>query len=399
MSDEKVGFVSMAKTKKSGVIPTIGIGLLGGGFMGKAHSNGYLKMPYIFWPPPAKPVLIKICDKDKDKAIEEAKRYGFLEYCTDWKELVNDDRVKIFINSVPNDMHKEPCIEAAKAGKHIVCEKPLGRNASEAKEMLDAVKKAKVKNICDYSSRMFPALILAKNLISDGKLGKIYHFRAKFLQEWITDANFPLTWRLVKNVAGSGSLGDLGAHIIDLARWLCGEPSAVMAVTKTFIKERPLLEDPEKRGKVDVDDAFVSTIEFNNGAIGTIEASRFCLGRKNHQTIEINGELGSIFFNIENLNDLHVYFKEEILPNTIGFHKVSVTESFHPYYEHWWPHGHIIGWEHSFVHSAYNMVNSVVNNVELEPMVATFEDGYKNNVICDAILDSAESGKKVKIVY
>lgn len=399
MAEKKVGFMSMAAEKKAGKIPDIGIGMLGYAFMGKAHSNGYKKMPYIFWPPPAKPKLIKICGRTKDKVSEEAKRYGYIDYCTDWHDLVGDERIDIFVNVGPNNIHAEPCIEAAKAGKNVVCEKPLARNADEAKAMLDAVSKAGVKHLCNFNYRMMPALILAKKLIMDGKLGRIFHFRAKYLQEWIVDPDFPMVWRLDREVGGSGAMGDLGAHIVDLARWLCGEPKSVTAITKTFIDERPLPDDPSKKAKVEVDDAFVSTVEFENGAIGVLEGSRFCPGRKNYETVEINGELGSIYWNLEHMNYLNVYFKDEDPPDTVGFHAVSVTESFHPYYDKWWPHGHIIGWENTFVHTAYNIVNAVVNNVKLEPMVATFEDGYRAAVICDAILQSAKSERKEKIEY
>jgi predicted dehydrogenase len=399
MTEKKVGFVSMAAEKKAGEIPEIGIGMLGYAFMGKAHSNGYKQMPYIFWPPPAKPKLIKMCGRTEEKVAEEAKRYGYIDYCTDWHDLVGDKRIDIFVNVGPNNIHAEPCIEAAKAGKNVVCEKPLARNADEAKAMLDAVSKAGVKHLCNFNYRMMPALILAKKLIMDGKLGRIFHFRAKYLQEWIVDPDFPMVWRLDREVSGSGAIGDLGAHIVDLARWLCGEPKSVTAITKTFIDERPLLDDPSKKVKVEVDDAFVSTVEFENGAIGVLEGSRFCPGRKNYETIEINGELGSIYWNLEHMNYLNVYFKEENPPDTVGFHTVSVTESFHPYYDKWWPHGHIIGWENTFVHTAYNMVNAVVNNVKLEPMVATFEDGYRAAVICDAIIQSAKSERKEKIEY
>jgi len=399
MTEKKVGFVSMAAGKKAGEIPEIGIGMLGYAFMGKAHSNGYKQMPYIFWPPPAKPKLIKMCGRTEEKVAEEAKRYGYIDYCTDWHDLVGDKRIDIFVNVGPNNIHAEPCIEAAKAGKNVVCEKPLARNADEAKAMLDAVSKAGVKHLCNFNYRMMPALILAKKLIMDGKLGRIFHFRAKYLQEWIVDPDFPMVWRLDREVSGSGAIGDLGAHIVDLARWLCGEPKSVTAITKTFIDERPFLDDPSKKVKVEIDDAFVSTVEFENGAIGVLEGSRFCPGRKNYETIEINGELGSIYWNLEHMNYLNVYFKEENPPDTVGFHTVSVTESFHPYYDKWWPHGHIIGWENAFVHTAYNMVNAVVNNVKLEPMVATFEDGYRAAVICDAILQSAKSERKEKIEY
>lgn len=399
MAEKKTGFTSMAADKAAGNIPEIGIGMLGYAFMGKAHSNGYKKMPYIFWPPPAIPKLVNICGRTKDKVAEEALRYGYSRYCTDWHKLIEDKDVEVLVNVGPNNIHHEPCIEAARAGKHIVCEKPLARTAKEAKEMLDAANRAGIKHLCNFNYRMVPALALAKNLIEDGKIGKIFHFRAKYLQEWIVDEDFPLVWRLKKDVSGSGALGDLGSHIIDLARWLCSEPTSVYATTRTFIEERPLEDNPGKKGKVEVDDAFAATIEFENGAIGTLESSRFCPGRKNCQVVEINGELGSIYFELENLNYLHVYFKDEDPKETVGFHAINVTEAFHPYYKNWWPHGHIMGWENTFVHTAYNIANAVIDGKDLEPMVATFKDGYRNAVICDAILNSAQSGKKEKIVY
>jgi predicted dehydrogenase len=396
--EKKVGFVAMASEKTVGEIPEIGVGMIGHAFMGKAHSNGWIQMPYIFWPPAAIPKLVKICGIPESEVAEAARRYGYREHTTNWKEIINDDRIKIVDNGTPNNLHAEPSIEAAKAGKAILCEKPLGRNAAEAKEMRDAVKKYKVKNICDFNYRMVPAIALAKNLIMDGKLGKIYHFRARYLQEWIMDPNFPMVWRLKKSLAGSGALGDLGAHIIDLGRFLCGEFKSVMSVSRTFIDER-YDESTKKREKVDVDDAFASVVEFENNAIGTIEASRFAAGRKNYNTIEINGEKGSIWWDVENMNNLHVYWADEEPSETRGFHCVSVTESYHPYYDKWWPHGHIIGWGNTFVHTAYNMVKAVMEDKPLEPYVGTFEDGYRNAVICDAIIKSAQTGKKELCIF
>lgn len=396
--EKKVGFVAMASGKTVGEIPEIGVGMIGHAFMGKAHSNGWIQMPYIFWPPAAIPKLVKICGIPESEVAEAARRYGYKEYTTDWKEIINDDRIRIVDNGTPNNLHAEPSIAAAKAGKHIICEKPLGRNAAEAKEMRDAVKKYKVKNICDFNYRMVPAVVLAKNLIMDGKLGKIYHFRARYLQEWIMDPGFPMVWRLKKALAGSGALGDLGAHIIDLGRFLCGEFKSVMAVTRTFINER-YDEESKKKEKVDVDDAFASVVEFDNNAIGTIEASRFAAGRKNSNIIEINGEKGSIWWDVENMNNLHIYWADEKPADTRGFHCVSVTESFHPYYDKWWPHGHIIGWGNTFVHTVFNMVNAVIEDKPLEPYVGTFEDGYRNAVICDTMLKSAQTGKKELCVF
>lgn len=393
------GFISMASDSISGKIPEINIGVIGYGFMGKAHSIGYRKMPYIFWPPPALPKLLKICGRNEKKVAEEAKRYGYLEYCIDWKDIIDDERIDIIVNLTPHNMHYEICIEAAKKGKNIVCEKPLALNGDEALEMLKAVKKTGVKHLCNFNYRMLPALSLAKELIAGGRLGKIYHFRAVYLQEWLVDPEFPLTWAVRKKGSGSGAVGGIGSHIIDIARWLCGELKSVMSITRTFTEERPLPGDPDKKGRVDVDDAFASTVEFKNGTIGTLEASRFCLGRKNGKRVEVNGELGSLYFDLEDLNYLYVYFKDEDPKNTMGFRKINVTEQDHPYYNKWWPHGHTIGWGDTFVHTAYNMIDSVVNKTNLEPMTATFEDGYRAAIVCDAVLKSADSGKREQIEY
>jgi predicted dehydrogenase len=397
MPDE-VGFITMAGRKAEKEAPTLGIGMLGYAFMGKAHSNALKKLPYMMYPPVAIPRLVAIAGRSEDATAEAARRYGYEKYYTRWQDLVNDPDVQVFDNGGPNDAHAEPCIAAAQAGKHIFCEKPLGRTAEEAKAMLDAVTKAGVKHMVAHNYRFVPALVLARNLITSGKLGKIYHFRAVYLQEWIMDPNFPKVWRLDKSIAGSGTLGDLGSHIIDLARYLVGEPTRTMAMTKTFIKDRPLV-DGSGRGEVDVDDAFVSLVEFENGALGTLEASRFAAGRKNYEVLEINGENGTIRFNMEKMNELEVYWANEEPKETRGFHTVSVTESYHPYWENWWPQGHIIGWGETFVHEFHHFFDAIINGAPVAPMGATFEDGYKNAVIGDAILASAASGRMMDIKY
>jgi len=397
--EKKVGFVAMTSEEKAKAdIPEIGIGMIGQAFMGKAHSNAWKQMPYIFWPPAAIPKLVTICGVHEEALKESAKRYGYEKYTTNWKDVIKDEKVQVVDIGTPNYLHAEISIEAAKAGKNIICEKPLARNSKEAKEMRDFIKKAGVKNICCFNYRTVPAIVLIKNLIMDGKLGRIYHYRARYLQEWIMDPNFPMIWKLKKNECGSGALGDLGSHIIDLGRFLCGEIKAVMATSATFIKER-YNEQTKTKEKVEVDDAIASVLEFENGAIGTIEASRFCAGRKNYNTIEINAENGSIWWDLENMNNLWVFWRNESPIETQGFHCVNVTESYHPYYDKWWPHGHIIGWENTFVHIVYNMTEAVINNKPVEPYIATFEDGYRNAVISDAIIKSSETGKKEFCVY
>jgi predicted dehydrogenase len=372
--------------------------MLGYAFMGKAHSNAFKKIPYLMYPPVAIPRLVAIAGRDEEAVAEAARRYGYEGYYTDWRQMLENDEIDVFDNGGPNNVHAEPCIAAAEAGKHVFCEKPLARTSEEAKSMLDAVEKAGVKHMVAFNYRFVPAIVQARQIIESGALGRIFHFRASYLQEWIIDPEFPKVWRLDKSVAGSGALGDLGAHVIDLARFLVGEPTRTMAMMKTFIDERPL-EDGSGRGKVDVDDAFTALLEFENGAMGTVEASRFCQGRKNYEVLEINGENGSIRFNLERLNELDVYWAGEEPRETRGFHNALISESYHPYWENWWPHGHMLGWEHSFVHEFNHLFDAIVNNKAIEPYGASFEDGYRNAVICDAITESAATGRSVDIKY
>jgi len=388
MSDE-VGFISMAGAKSAGEAPVIGIGMLGYAFMGKAHSNGYKKLPYMMYPPVAIPRLVAICGRNEVAVQEAARRFGYEKYYTDWRKMLEDPAIQVFDNGGPNDAHAEPCIAAAEAGKHVFCEKPLGRTAEEAKAMLDAVEKAGVKHQVAFNYRFVPAIVQARKLIESGALGKIYHWRAVYLQEWGMDPKMPISWRFQKAIAGSGALGDLGAHIIDLARFLIGEPKRVMGMTQNWLSERPSPEDPARMVPSDVDDAFVALMEFENGALGTVEASRFCQGRKNYNSFEINGEKGSIVFNLERLNELNVFMATNAL----------ITEAYHPYWANWWPHGHIIGWEHTFVHEFHHFFDAIVNNKDVAPYAATFVDGYRNAVICDAIVASAQSGRAVDIKY
>jgi len=379
-------------------IPEIGIGMLGYAFMGKAHSNAFKQMPYMFWPPPAYPRLVSIAGRNTDAVKEAAARYGFESYTNDWHDIVEDDRIQIFDNNGPNITHHQPCVEAAKAGKDIICEKPLARNAREAKEMLYAAQKAGVKHCCAFNCRLVPAVQLARNIMEKKRLGRIYHFRAQYFQEWLMDPGVPALWRTSRELSGSGALGDF-SHIVDLARFLCGEPGSVQSILTRFIEERPSLSDPTKRVKVDVDDAFVTTVEFENGAIGVLEGSRYCAGRKNYLYFEINGENGSIFYDHEHLNYLNVYYRDDEQRETRGFRTISCTEEYHPYGGVWWPEGHLLGWENTFVHEMYHMVDASINGTPLEPYVATFEDGYRAAVVCDAIQKSSETGKREFVQY
>lgn len=396
---EDTGFTSMAGARATGDVPELGVGMLGYAFMGKAHTNAYKTIPSMMYPPPAIPRLQAICGRTEEAVAEAARRYGYATYTTDWREMIADDDVQLFDNGGPNHLHAEPSIAAAQAGKHVFCEKPLARTAEEAKAMWDAVEAAGVKHMVAFNYRFVPAIRQIRELIEGGALGRIYHFRAQYLQEWIMPHyNLPMIWRLDKEKAGSGALGDLGAHIIDLARFLVGEIDEVGAMTRTFVKERPLM-DGSGTGTVDVDDAFVATVAFENGAIGTLEATRFAAGRKNHQVLEINGEKGTVIFNLERMNEMEVFWIGEEPKETRGFHEVLVSEPYHPWWENWWPQGHIIGWEHTFVHELTHFLDCIANDKDVAPYGATFEDGYRAAAVCDAILQSAESKRLVEVAY
>ncbi len=398
MSD-RVGFLTMGEGgQAAGDVPTLGVGMLGYAFMGKAHTNAFKKLDYIYTPPPARARLVAIAGRSQEKVEAAARRYGYEKAVTDWRELVNDPDIQVFDNGAPNDLHAEACIAAAKAGKHIICEKPLGRTAAEAKQMWEAARQAGIVHMCAFNYRFVPAIRLARDIIKAGRLGRIYHFRARYLQEWITDPAFPMVWRMDAETAGTGAIGDLGTHIIDIARFLVGEPATISANTATFIPERAT-EDGGK-ARVTVDDAFAATLTFENGALGTLEATRFARGRKNHQAWEINGEKGSLAFNMERLNELEVYLpEEETSHDAQGFRQVLVTESNHPFVGVWWPQGHIIGWEHTFVHEIRHFFECVVAGKSVAPEAADFEDGYRASVIADAIVESARTGQRVTISY
>ena len=400
---EETGFTTMSAAKAKGEIPEIKVGMLGYSFMGKAHTNAYKKIPYMMYPPPAIPRLEVVCGLGKEAVAEAVKRYGFRVGCPDdWKDMLDDcaKDIDLFDNCGPNNVHMEPTIYAMKLGKHVLCEKPIARSAEEAKQMVEVAKSTGVKNMVAFNYRFVPAVRQIRNLIDSGDLGKIYHWRAVYLQEWILPHyNTPMIWRLDKSIAGSGALGDLGAHIIDLAHYLVGGIKTLSAMTKTFITERPLADNSGKMGKVDVDDAFVSICEFENGALGTFESTRFALGRKNYNYFEINGEKASVRFNLERLNEFDIFYRDHEPKETSGWTNVLVTEGYHPWWSNWWPHGHIIGWEHTFVHEITHLLDCIVNNKEVGPHGATFEDGYRTAVICDAILKSAELRKQVDIKY
>ncbi|MCM8772511.1 MAG: Gfo/Idh/MocA family oxidoreductase [Candidatus Omnitrophica bacterium] len=378
----------------------IKIGLIGYKFMGKAHSFAY-KNVSLFFDLPIKPVMKVICGRTEKAVIQAKEKFGWLEYETDWRKVVEREDIDMIDIATPPNTHKEIAIEAAKNGKIVFCEKPLTTNLKDAYEMLEIVEKYKVKHAICFNYRKLPAIGLAKKLIDEGKIGKIYHMRAVYLQDWIVDPDFPLVWRLQKSIAGSGAHGDLNAHLIDMARYLIGEFDEVIGMSETFIKERPVLKEKEEletglvytekgeeKGIVDVDDATIFLVKFKNGAIGSFEATRFALGRKNYQFFEINGSKGSIIFNLERLNELKFYSLEDPAYSQ-GFRTIIATDASHPYAGNWWPAGHIIGYGESFVNMVADILNSIAKD---ENPVPNFYDGVK----CQEVLESVEISIKEK---
>ncbi len=366
---------------------TVNVALIGYAFMGKAHSNAYRQVK-AFFDLSVQPHMKVICGRDRNKVEEAAGRYGWEEAATDWRQVVERDDIQVVDICTPGDSHHTIALAAAQAGKVVLCEKPLANTVGQAKEMLDAVRAAGVLHMICHNYRKVPAVLLARQLIEGGRLGRIHHFRGTYLQDWIVDPQFPLVWRLRKSKAGSGALGDIFSHSLDLARYLVGEVREVAGDLKTFISERPLPEDPEKMGSVTVDDAATALIRFQDGAIGTIEASRFATGRKNANSFEINGSQGSVAFNLERLNELEVYLRDD--PGRLqGFRTINVTEPDHPYLHGWWPPGHIIGYEHTFTHVIHELMEAIAQDRLPSP---NFEDGLANQQVLAAVERSAHSG-------
>jgi len=379
--------------------------MIGYRFMGKAHSNAW-RQASRFFPLKANVEMSTICGRDP-QALESARvQLGWEKSSTDWREVVNSPDIDIVDINTPNDSHAEIAIAAARAGKHILCEKPLGMDVAQCKEMLDAAKKAKVVHMVCHNYRRIPAIAQARKMIEDGAIGDIFHYRARYAQDWIVDPEFPLVWRLQKGVSGSGAHGDINAHIIDLARYLVGEFKEVSGMMHTFIKERPLQDQSgkgdglgakggKKMGKVTVDDAAICIGRFANGALANLEATRFALGRKNHIEIEVNGSKGSLHFDFEDMNRLQ-WFDNTAPADRQGFTDILVTQpgGVHPFVGNWWPPGHIIGYEHTFVHTIADFVNAVVDGKAVQP---TFEDGMRNQRVLEAVEESAKSRQWVKV--
>jgi len=367
--------------------------LIGYAFMGRAHSNAYRQVGRYFSPKHL-PRMKVLCGRTPDSVKQAAAQLGWDESATDWRDVVRRKDIDIVDIVTPGDSHAEIAIEAAKAGKVVFCEKPLANTVKQAEQMLAAVNKAGVIHMICHNYRRAPAVMLAKRLIADGKLGTLYHYRGTYLQDWLVDPNVPLYWRLRKEAAGSGALGDIASHSLDLARFLVGEIREVTGALDTFVKQRPLPDNPKKKGDVTVDDASAAVVRFANGALGTIEASRFAAGRKNYNRFEINGSTGSVAFNLERMNELDVYFTKDD-PAVQGFHNVMVTDpEHHPYMGHWWPAGHIIGYEHTFVHTVYDLLEAVAKNKVPTP---NFEDGVQNQKVLAAMEKAAVTKRWINV--
>jgi predicted dehydrogenase len=364
----------------------LAVGLIGYNFMGKAHSNAWRQISH-FFDLPAHVRLKTICGRNRAAVKKAAAKLGWESFVTDWRRVTDDPKIDIVDICTPNDSHCEIAIAAATAGKAILCEKPLARNVTEAERMARAVKKARVVNMVCHNYRRIPALALAKEMIERGEIGQTFHFRARYAQDWIVDPNFPLVWRLRSDVAGSGALGDIFSHIVDLARYLVGEFSEVCGITQTFVKQRPADLGSRKKVKVTVDDAVSMIGRFKNGALASLEATRFAPGRKNSITLEINGSASSLFFDVEEMNRLK-FFSRRDPKDRQGFRDILVTEPNHPYIEKWWPPGHIIGYEHTFTHTIGDFVKAVIAGKSVHP---TFEDGLANQRVLDAVTRSARS--------
>ncbi len=372
--------------------PVLGVGMVGYAFMGAAHSHAWRTAPHVF-DLPLRPGMAVLCGRNAAAVRAAADRLGWAATETDWQALIKRDDVQLVDICTPGEFHAEVAIAALEAGKHVLCEKPLANTLAEAEAMAAAADRAAARGVramTGFNYRRVPAIALARQLVADGRIGAIRHVRASYLQDWLVDPESPLTWRLQRERAGSGALGDLGAHIVDLAQYLTGELIAgVSAATATFVTERPL-PSGGRSGPVTVDDAAVFTARLGSGALGTFEATRFAAGRKNQLRIELNGDRGSLAFDLERLNELE-FFDRAGDSAEAGFRRILVTEPSHPYLSAWWPPGHVLGWEHTFTHQVRDLVTAIATGGELAP---TFADGLQVQRVLDAVERSAanESG-------
>jgi predicted dehydrogenase len=381
---------------------TLGVGLIGCGFMGRTHSNAYRRLNN-FFPVVHRPVLRAICDVNSEKAQQFVDVWGYERTETDWRQLMAAKDIDLIDICVPNCAHKEIAVAAAQAGKMIICEKPLAMNAAEGEEMVRAVEAAKVPNMISFNYRRVPSIALAKQIIDEGRIGRAFHYRATYLQDWTISADVPqggdALWRLDVTIAGSGVTGDLLAHSIDTAMWLNGPITRVVAKTETFVKERQHVVS----GKVEpvgIDDACMFLAEFANGSMGTFESTRYARGRKNFNTFELNGADGSICFNLEEPEYLQFFeYKQlqsgrKVESHLTGWRKIHVTNSEHPYMSHYWVPGTCIGYEHTFLNQLADFVAGIESGTPAQP---DFRNGLRTQRVCDAVLESARASRWIEI--
>lgn len=374
----------------------LNIGMIGYGFMGRAHSNAYRKVNQ-FFPVAYTPVLKGVAARSAGELKNFADNWEWESTETDWRRLVDRKDIDVIDICSPNNTHMEIALRAAANGKMVLCEKPLAMNAAEGKKMTEAVEKAKVPNMVWFNYRRVPAITLARQVIDEGRLGKIFHYRATYLQDWTISPDVPLggraLWRLEKAVAGAGVSGDLSTHNIDTAIWLNGSIRSVSAMTEIFIKERPVQDQPGKKKKVEIDDACTFLARFANGSNGTFEATRYARGRKNKNSFEINGEKGSLYFDLEDMHQLQ-YFNHEDPPHLQGWRTILVTAFEHPYMKKWWVPGCVIGYEHTFVNALADFLTGLERGKPARP---TFRDALETQMVCDAVLESARSDQWVTV--
>ena len=382
---------------------TINVGIIGYNFMGKAHSNAW-KQASIFFNLKTTPRLKVACGRNQTALDDFAQKWGWEETETDWRKVIERNDIDVIDICLPQHLHYDVAMAALRNGKHVFCEKPMCFTLTQAKEMLKAAQEAGIVHYLNHNYRRVPAVMLARQMIEEGKIGRIFHWRGAYQQDWIIDPEFPLTWHLQKETAHAGPQWDLNSHSVDLARFLVGEVNTVSCLTTNFISERPLpgvgaatfsagSSNSKEMGKVTVEDAALMMVQFENGAIGSFEATRFATGRKNYHTFEIYGSRGSLRFNLERLNELE-FFSMDDPEDARGFRSIMVTESSHPYINQWWPPGHIIGYEHTFIHAVADFIDAIQNK---KPIYPNFEDGVKAIAILEAGLTSAKSGRRIEV--
>ncbi len=381
----------------------LNVGIIGYKFMGKAHSNAW-KRAGDFFELPIQPVMKVACGRHAEGVKAFADNWGWEEIETDWRKVVERNDIDIVDISTPPNTHYDMAIAAAKAGKHIFCEKPMALTYEQTKEMYKVAEANGVKHFLNFNYRRCPAVMLAKRLIDDGRIGRIFHWRGAYLQSWCMDPSFPLTWHFKKEIAGSGVQGCINSHNIDLARFLVGEIKSVVGMAAHFTKERPLPDEAAAgtfkgatkgtaMGKVTVEDAISMVAEFENETLGSFDATFYAPGRKNYNYFEIYGSKGSLLFDFERMNEL-LFYSNDDPEYAQGFRNILVTEACHDYIPHWWPHGHIIGYEHEFIHGVVDFLNAIDNDTQIE---ANFYDGMKGTEVMEAGLKSADSGQKVML--